>query len=247
VKLQGRVALVFGGSSGIGRGCADAMADEGASVMIADPNEAGGKEVVAAIEGRGGKAAFIATDISDEDAVRRAVEATVGEFGSLDTLVTSAGAPIQDWSRGIEVYLKGPYYACRHALPELERNGGGVIINIGSVASIRGSIGTGNIDGSAYPMSKHGVLGLTRTLALAYGDKNIRVNCVCPGYIKTGLTQKMYESPDSESFIKDRLRVPLGRWGDPADIGKTAAFLASDDAAYISGQAIVVDGGLTAR
>jgi NAD(P)-dependent dehydrogenase (short-subunit alcohol dehydrogenase family) len=96
-------------------------------------------------------------------------------------------------------------------------------------------------------MSKHGVLGLTRTLALAYGDKNIRVNCVCPGYIKTGLTQKMYESPDSESFIKDRLRVPLGRWGDPADIGKTAAFLASDDAAYISGQAIVVDGGLTAR
>jgi NAD(P)-dependent dehydrogenase (short-subunit alcohol dehydrogenase family) len=117
VKLQGRVALVFGGSSGIGRGCADAMADEGASVMIADPNEAGGKEVVAAIEGRGGKAAFIATDISDEDAVRRAVEATVGEFGSLDTLVTSAGAPIQDWSRGIEVYLKGPYYACRHALP----------------------------------------------------------------------------------------------------------------------------------
>jgi NAD(P)-dependent dehydrogenase (short-subunit alcohol dehydrogenase family) len=247
VKLQGRVALVFGGSSGIGRGCADAMADEGAAVMIADPNEAGGKEVVAAIEGRGGKAAYVATDISDEDAVRRAVETTVTEFGKLDTLVTSAGAPIQDWSRGIDVYLKGPYYACRHALPELERNGGGVIINVGSVASIRGSIATGGIDGTAYPMSKHGVLGLTRTLALAYGDKNIRVNCVCPGYIKTGLTKKMYESPDSESFIKERLRVPLGRWGDPADIGKTAAFLASDDASYISGQAIVVDGGLTAR
>jgi NAD(P)-dependent dehydrogenase (short-subunit alcohol dehydrogenase family) len=248
VKLQDRVALVFGGSSGIGRGCADAMADDGAAIVVADPNEEGGAEVVSGIEARGGRALFVATDISDEGAVERAVAATVERFGGLDVLVTSAGAGVRgDWHRGIEIFLNGPYYACRHALPELERRGGGTIINIGSVASLRGSLQAGGVDGTAYPMAKHGVLGLTKTLALTYGPKNIRVNCVCPGYIKTGLTKPLYEAPDADSFIKDKLRVPLGRWGEPEDIGKVVAFLASDDAAYISGQAITVDGGLTAR
>jgi NAD(P)-dependent dehydrogenase (short-subunit alcohol dehydrogenase family) len=248
VKLQGRVALVFGGSSGIGRGCAEAMANEGAAVMIADPNEAGGAEVVAGIESGGGRALFVSTDITDEASVERAVAATVSAFGGLDSLVTSAGAGVRgDWQRGIDMFLNGPFYACRHALPELERRGGGTIINVGSVASLRGSNQAGGIEGTAYPMAKHGVLGLTKTLALAYGAKNIRVNCLCPGYIKTGLTKPLYEAPDSESFIKDNLRVPLGRWGEPEELGKVAAFLASDDSSYISGQAIVVDGGLTAR
>jgi len=247
VKLQGRVALVFGGSSGIGRGCAEAMAAEGAAIVIADPNEAGGAEVVSGIEAKGGRALHVSTDIADEDAVVRAVATTVEHFGGLDSLVTSAGAPTRDWHKGIDIYLKGAYYACRAALPELEKRGGGTIINVGSVASLRGSLMANGIDGTAYPMSKHAVLGLTKTLALSYGAKNIRVNCLCPGYIKTGLTKSMYESPDSETFIKETLRVPLGRWGEPEDLGKVAAFLASDDAAYISGQAIVVDGGLLAR
>ena len=247
MKLQDRVALVFGGSSGIGRACADAMADEGAAVVIADPNEEGGNEVVSAIEGRGGRALFVSTDIADEDAVARAVATTVEKFGGLDSLVTSAGASARDWHRGIDIFLKGPYYACRHAIPELERRGGGTIINIGSVASLRGSIQARGVDGTAYPMAKHGVLGLTKTLALTYGPQNIRVNCLCPGYIKTGLTKPLYEAPDADTFITETLRVPLGRWGEPEDIGKVVAFLASDDAAYISGQAITVDGGLTAR
>jgi NAD(P)-dependent dehydrogenase (short-subunit alcohol dehydrogenase family) len=247
VKLQDRVALVFGGSSGIGRGCADAMAAEGAIVVVADPNAEGGNEVVAAIESAGGRALFVSTDISDEDAVAQVVATTVERFGGLDSLVTSAGANAADWHRGIDIFLKGPYYACRHAIPELVRRGGGTIINVGSVASLRGSIQSRGVDGTAYPMAKHGVLGLTKTLALTYGPQNIRVNCLCPGYIKTGLTKKLYEAPDSETLIKETLRVPLGRWGEPEDIGKVVAFLASDDAAYISGQAIVVDGGLTAR
>ena len=175
------------------------------------------------------------------------MQTTVDHFGALDSVVTSAGASAQDWHRGIDIFMKGPYYACRHAIPVLVERGGGTIVNIGSVASLRGSIQTKGVDGTAYPMSKHAVLGLTRTLALTYGPQNVRVNCVCPGYIKTGLTKPLYESPDSESLIKETLRVPLGRWGEPEDIGKVVAFLASDDAAYVSGQAIVVDGGLTAR
>jgi NAD(P)-dependent dehydrogenase (short-subunit alcohol dehydrogenase family) len=248
VKLQGRVALVFGGSSGIGRGCTEALAEEGASVVVADPNETGGNEVVEAVRAGGGTATFLSSDVADEASVQRAVAYTVETYGKLDILVNSAGAPTRkDWHRGIDIFLKGPYYACRHALPELERNGGGAIVNIGSIASIRGSANAGDIDGTAYPMAKHGIIGLTKTLALSYGDKNIRVNAICPGFIKTGLTKKLYEAPDADAYVTDTLRVPLGRWGEPEDIGRVAAFLASDDAGYISGQAIVVDGGMTAR
>ena len=228
---------MFGGSSGIGRACADALAEEGAAVMIASPNDP-----ESALP-------FVSTDITDEGAVRNAVETTVRELGRLDVVITSAGAKIggdDAWHQGIDLFLKGPYYASRHALPELERNGGGSLIHIGSIASVRGSL-AGHVDKSSYATAKHGLLGLTRTLALAYGDKNIRVNAICPGYIKTPLTKHLYESADSERFVKQDLRVPLGRWGEPEEIGKVAAFLASDDASFITGQAIVVDGGITAR
>jgi NAD(P)-dependent dehydrogenase (short-subunit alcohol dehydrogenase family) len=243
------VALVFGAASGIGRASAEALAERGSAVVIADPNEADGNDVIERIAAAGGSARFVATDITDEDAVQRAVKETVRVFGKLDTVVTSAGANSKGedaWHRAIDIFLKGPYYASRHALPELERNGGGVIEHIGSIAAIRGSR-MGGIERSGYPSAKHGLLGLTKTLALAYGEQNIRVNAVCPGYIKTALTKDLYESPDSATIIKDELRVPLGRWGEPEEIGKVVAFLASSDAAYISGQAIVVDGGMTAR
>lgn len=249
MSLQGGVALVFGAASGIGRASAEALAERGSAVVIADPNEADGNDVIERIAAVGGSARFVATDITDEDAVQRAVKETVRAFGKLDTVVTSAGANSKGedaWHRAIDIFLKGPYYASRHALPELERNGGGVIVHIGSIAAIRGSR-MGGIERSGYPSAKHGLLGLTKTLALAYGEQNIRVNAVCPGYIKTALTKDLYESPDSATIIKDELRVPLGRWGEPEEVGKVVAFLASSDAAYISGQAIVVDGGMTAR
>ena len=225
------------------------LAERGSAVVVADPNEAGGNDVVEGIVAAGGSARFVATDITDEYAVQRAVQETVRTFGKLDTLVTSVGASSKGedaWHRAIDIFLKGPYYASRHALPELERNGGGVIVHIGSIASIRGSR-MGGVERTGYPSAKHGLVGLTKTLALGYGEQNIRVNVVCPGYIKTALTRDLYESPDSDRIIKEELRVPLGRWGEPEDIGKVVAFLASSDAAYISGQVIVVDGGMTAR
>jgi NAD(P)-dependent dehydrogenase (short-subunit alcohol dehydrogenase family) len=244
-----RVGLVFGGSSGIGRASAEALAAKGWRMVIADPDKGGGETVVARILDAGGTASFSATDITDESDVERAVTSTVAEYGRLDTVVTSAGANAAGedaWHRAIDMFLKGPYYASRHSLPELERSGGGAIIHIGSIASIRGSL-AGHVDKTGYPSAKHGLLGLTKTLALAYGAKNIRVNAVCPGYIRTALTRHLHEGPDSEAFVKDKLGVPLGRWGEPEDIGRVVAFLASDDAAYVSGQAIVVDGGMTAR
>lgn len=247
MKLAGRTALVFGGASGIGSASAYAMAAEGAAVVIADVNEQGAAEVIERIEHLGGQARFVPTDITDEDAVARAVKHTVTEFGGLDSLVTSAGASRGDWHESIDMFMKGPYYACRHAIPELLRRETPTVINIGSVASVRGSSQAPGIDQTAYSMAKHAVLGLTRTLALAYGSQGLRVNCVCPGYIKTGLTKPLHDAPGSDSLITDTLRVPLGRWGEPEDIGNVVAFLASDDAAYITGQAIVVDGGITAR
>jgi NAD(P)-dependent dehydrogenase (short-subunit alcohol dehydrogenase family) len=175
----------------------------------------------------------------------------VKAFGRLDILVNSAGAgrPVtpEGWHFAIDLYLKGPYYACRHALPELEKAGGGSIINVGSLSSVTGAP-VDRIEATGYVCAKHGVLGLTRTLALAYAKKNIRVNCICPGYIKTGLTQKLLDADDGgQTLISETLRVPMDRWGEPHEIGKVAAFLASDDASFITGQPIIVDGGFMAR
>jgi NAD(P)-dependent dehydrogenase (short-subunit alcohol dehydrogenase family) len=251
VKLQGRVALIVGGASGLGRASAQACAEQGAKVMIADIAEVGAKQVVSEIDADGGSAAFISTDITDEASVKRAVESTVRQFGRLDILVTSAGGggggDEAAWHFAIDIYLKGPFYACKYAVQEMERLGGGVIVNISSIAGVTGGI-FGSVDQTGYPCAKHGVVGLTRTIALSYAKKNIRANVVCPGYIRTGMTKALYDTPDGgQALISDTLRVPLDRWGEPDEIGKVVAFLASDDASYITGQPIIVDGGIMAR
>jgi NAD(P)-dependent dehydrogenase (short-subunit alcohol dehydrogenase family) len=241
---------VIGGGSGIGRACARACAAEGAAVMVADLREAAARDVAAEIQSGGGSASGIAVDVTDEESVAAAVRATTREFGALDTLVTSAGGRASGeglWKHSVDLYLTGTYYACKHALAEMERAGHGVIINISSVAGVTGSIMQG-LEQTGYPSAKHGVIGLTKTLALGYAGKRVRVNAICPGYIRTGLTEPLYDTDDGGAeLIRERLRVPMARWGEPDEIGKVAAFLASDDASYITGQAIVVDGGLTAR
>jgi len=249
VKLTGRVGIVFGAASGIGRASAEALAAEGETVVLADPNVEAGEAVAAGIVGAGGTAVFVANDITDEAAVEELIRSTEERYGRIDTVVTSAGAPSPagEWHRQIDLFLKGPYYVSRHVMGALERAGGGTLIHVGSVASIRGSISATDVDRTGYPSAKHGLVGLSKSLALNFGSKNIRVNVVCPGYIKTGLTKSLYEGPEGEAYVKEKLNVPLGRWGEPEDIGKVVAFLATDDASFISGQTIVVDGGLTAR
>jgi len=216
--------------------------------MVADVNEASGAKVVEGIRAAGGQAAFFRTDATSEENVKAAVDATVKAFGKLDTLVNSAGlAGAAEWHFAIDLYLKGPYYACRHALPEMEKAGGGAIINIASIAGVTGGIQK-TVEQTGYPCGKHGVIGLTRTLALAYAKQNIRVNAVCPGYIKTGMTEAAYDVADGgRALISETLRVPMDRWGEPHEIGKVVAFLASDDASFITGQPIIVDGGFMAR
>jgi NAD(P)-dependent dehydrogenase (short-subunit alcohol dehydrogenase family) len=251
MKLTGKIALVIGGSSGLGRASAEACAAEGASVMIADINDLAGADAVAAISNAGGTASFIHTDGTDDAAVKAAVDTTVTQFGGVDILVNSIGGGGRSgdagWHLAIDLFLKSSYYACKYAIPEMEKRGGGSVINVASIAGVTGSVAT-DVMTTGYACAKHGVVGLTRTLALAYARKNIRVNVICPGYFKTEMTAMIHEREDGGlSHINENLRVPMGRWGEPREIGTVAAFLASDDSSFITGQPIVVDGGFMAR
>lgn len=254
MRLTGRVALVIGGSAGIGRACVDALAADGAAVVVADVNDAGGEQAVADVKAAGGKATFVHTTIMEEASVAASVQAAVDTFGGLNILVTSvAGRPPADvrsapeaWKYMVDLFQTGPYYASREALPVIVESGHGSVVHVASIAGIRGSL-IGDVDATAYPTAKHGVLGLTKTLALHYGPKGVRVNAICPGYVRTQANQHLQDADTDGSYVRDTLRVPLERWGEPEEIGKVAAFLASDDASFISGQAIVVDGGMTAR
>ena len=253
MRLTGRVALVLGGSSGIGRACADALAADGAAVVVADVNDAGGEQAVADVTAAGGTAAFVHTTIMDEASVADSVRFAVDTFGGLNILVTSvAGRPPAEargpdaWKYMVDLFQTGPYYASRQALPAIVESGNGSVIHIASIAGIRGSL-IGDVDTTAYPTAKHGVIGLTKSLALHYGPKGVRVNAICPGYIRTQATKHIYEADTDGAYVRDKLRVPLERWGRPEEIGTVASFLASDDASFISGQVIVADGGMTAR
>jgi NAD(P)-dependent dehydrogenase (short-subunit alcohol dehydrogenase family) len=254
MRLAGRVALVIGGSSGIGRACVDALAADGASVVVADVNDAGGEQAVADVTAAGGTAAFVHTTIMEEESVADSVRFAVDTFGGLNILVTSvAGRPPEElrgtpdgWKYMVDMFQTGPYYASRQALPAIIESGNGSVIHVASIAGIRGSL-IGDVDTTAYPTAKHGVVGLTKSLALHYGPKGVRANAICPGYIQTPTTKPLYEADNDGSYVRDTLRVPLQRWGRPEEIGTVAAFLASDDASFISGQVIVADGGMTAR
>jgi NAD(P)-dependent dehydrogenase (short-subunit alcohol dehydrogenase family) len=253
MKLKDKVALVIGAGSGLGRASAEACAADGAKVIVADISEDGGNETVATITAAGGTAKFVRIDVTDEESVKNAVAATVGEYGKLDTLINSAGGGsgsrtgTERWLRTVDMFLKGPFYACLHALPEMEKNASGCIINVASLSGVTGAP-VNSIFDTGYACAKHGLIGLTRTLALTYAKQNIRVNAICPGYMKSALTQPMMDAPDGgQSLISDKLRIPMDRWGEPEEIGKVAAFLASDDASFITGQPIIVDGGFMAR
>ncbi|MFN8483941.1 MAG: SDR family oxidoreductase [Anaerolineae bacterium] len=252
MKLDGKVAIITGAASGIGRAAAILFADEGARVVVADMAEGGGLETVAEIRRQGGQACFARVDVADAGQVAAMVQTALDTFSRLDILFNNAGLTLParvtetdeaTWSRSLDVNLKGVMLGCKYAIPAMLRTGGGAIINtasmLGLVASPRQA---------AYSASKGGVVMLTKQVAVDYARDGIRVNCICPSEVDTPLQRRFIaESPDPEDTRRRLVeRIPLGRVAQPEELARVALFLASDDSSYITGVALPVDGGLTA-
>ena len=255
VRLRDKVALVTGAGSGIGKATAILFGKEGAKVSASDLNEHPAKETAHSIKDTGGEAIFLTGDVAEMEDVERNIKATIETYGRLDILVNSAGINDrqlpetwrhdQVWDRVMEVNLKGTYLTCWYAVPEMLRSGSGSIINLSSVMGLVGSEYTGADGFSAYVPSKGGVVQLTRNLALEHAKNGIRVNCICPGYINTNLTERLRDNQE----LRDKItaRHPVGRFGEAEEIAYAALFLASDESSFVTGIALPVDGGYTAQ
>ncbi len=246
MRLEGKVALVTGAGSGIGRATALALAREGAAVMCADLNRDGARETVEAIDAADGQAVARSLNVRDEDDVRDALEATATQLGALHILVNNAGIGGRDhtWDDLIEVNLNGVYYGLKHGAPLIEAFGGGSIVSLSSILGLIGIPGASD-DGIGYTASKHGVVGLTRAYALNYASRGVRVNCVNPGFVETPLTAPLWDDPNR--LESTTARHPIGRLGQPEEIANAILFLVSEDASFITGVALPVDGGYTAQ
>lgn len=248
--IDNAVAIVSGASSGIGESAALRFAEEGARVVAADVDVEGGEATVEEIEGMGGEATFVETDVSDWDDVQAMVETAVDSYGGLDFAFNNAGIegasepaseqPMDNWETVIDVNLKGVFMAMKAELPAMLESGGGSIVN---TASIAGVVGFPEL--SPYVASKHGVLGLTKTAALEYSEEGVRVNAICPGVIDTPMVERASE--DSEAVEGAIAATPIGRLGEPEEIGDVAVWLCSEDASFVTGEAMVVDGGYTSQ
>ena len=246
MRLKGRVAIITGAASGIGRATAQRFASDGAAVVIADINRAGGEACAREISAAGGQAIFVEADVSREGDLRAMIDAAVQTYGRLDILhnnafrnVAGGAADIsaQDWQATLDVTLTAVWRASKLAIPHLLKSPAGVILNTASVHSIVGLIGS-----AAYQAAKGGVLSLTRALALELAP-TVRVVAILPGSISTPATQSV-PADQHQHFVS---QVPLARMGQPQEIADVAAFLVSDEASYITGTGIVVDGGYTTR
>jgi NAD(P)-dependent dehydrogenase (short-subunit alcohol dehydrogenase family) len=249
--VQGKIALVTGGGSGIGRATALKLAKEGAKLMIADYVPEGGERTVRMIEEAGGEASFVAADVSVTRQVEAMVAKSVETYGRIDCAFNNAGiegrmantveCTEETWDRTIAINLKGVWLCMKYEIPQMLKQGGGTIVNTASIAGLVGFEGL-----PAYNASKGGVVQLTRTAALEFATKNIRVNCVCPGVIRTPMVERLL---DNRSFTEEQLNAgePMGRMGKPEEIAEGVLWLLSDASSFVTGHPLAIDGAWVAR
>ena len=251
MKLEGRKAIITGGGAGIGEAIATAFVLEGASIVIADKDLDAAENVAASLRDHGHTAHVAQCDVSDAKSVEGMVQTAVECLGSIDTLVNNAGfgragklleTTEEDWDRMMDVNVKGIFLVSKHTLPHLLKSGGGCIINMASVAGV-----VGVRDRTAYCASKGGVISLTRAIALDYVEQGLRCNSISPGTVDTPWVGRMVaQFPDPEATRAQMVaRQPLGRLGQPAEIAAATVYLASEDAAFITGSNMMIDGGMT--
>ena len=251
-KLEGKAALVTGGGSGIGRATALAFAREGAQVVVADVSVEGGQETVRMIEENGGQAVFIKADVSKSGDVEGLIDQAIQTYGRLDYACNNAGIEGEqastvncsetNWDRVINVNLKGVWLCMKYEIPQMLKQGGGSIVNMSSVA---GLVGFSNAP--AYTASKHGILGLTKAAALEYAKAGIRVNAVCPTVTRTPMTEHLFVNNPGPREARIISMIPMGRAAAPEEIAEAVIWLCSDAASFVTGHAMLVDGGTVAR
>lgn len=256
MRLAGKVALVTGGGSGIGRAIAECFAGEGAVVAVLDVNGPAAAATASAITAVGGRVMAIAADVARASEVQAAVATCVRAFGGLDILVNSAGAlgtpgrvidsSEEEWDQLFAVNVKGSFLCAKYAVPEMQRRGGGAIVNLASTAGLVGSPVLG-----PYSASKGAVVLMTRSMALNHAPDKIRVNCVCPGAIETPMLEATFASqptPERQAQLRRESlsKHPLGRFGRPEEVARAVLYLVSDDASFVTGIALPVDGGRVA-
>lgn len=247
MRLKDKVAVITGGTFGIGESTALLFAKEGAKVVIAARNAEKGEKVVSKIKENTGEAIFVKTDVSKEEDVKNLMKETVNTFGKLDVLFANAGVgdmgdldstSLDNWNYTLGVDLTGVFLCSKYAVPEMEKNGSGSIINC---ASILGHVGQPSV--TAYAAAKGGVVNMTRTAAVTYAKKGIRINAVCPGYIETNILDGL-----NDEILQHLISLhPVGRLGRPEEVANAVLFLASDESSFVTGANLLVDGGYTAQ
>jgi NAD(P)-dependent dehydrogenase (short-subunit alcohol dehydrogenase family) len=253
MKLKGKVAIVTGAGSGIGKASAVLFAQEGASVVVVDWNRETGARTAESIRGSGGEAVYCYADVSNPHDVEAMVNTAVEKYGKLNALFNNAAiqliSPLVEttedlWDRVHRVNLKGVFLGCKYAIPAMIRNGGGSIINTASVLGFMG-----DPDLPAYCAAKGGVIALTRAAALGYGPQGVRINCICPGDIETPLLQDYFNKDPDPARLRQEVsaKYALRRVGKPQEVAQLAVFLASDESSFMTGTTMVIDGGLTVK
>jgi NAD(P)-dependent dehydrogenase (short-subunit alcohol dehydrogenase family) len=249
MKLENKVAIITGSTKGIGKAAAMIFIEEGAKVVVVGTNEERGNATVAEILAAGGEAFFQKTDVTDENSLDALVKATLDKYGRIDILINNAGvsgttANMNDitndeWHTVLSTNLTAPFMLCKKIIPIMEKQGAGTIVNVASMASTAAGRG-----GLAYTSAKHGLLGLTRQMSLDHGRNGVRINAVLPGPIATEMIARVLAMPQHPVSMKIKMS-PAGRAGESEEVGKAILFLASDDASFIHGAGLAVDGGYT--